>query len=334
VLVVGYGLRLSMWMIDGSALFRLSALALWLPMLLGLTLTWMATEDWGRGLRRARLRAAVGVALWALGLGLTSRYVPQRMPGLLRVDVLQSIGASLGLIAWLAPALKLPQRRLWSGLLGALVLISTLSLGRLLPGPLPGALAGYLAAWPTAPGVRSMAMFPLAPWFGYALFGVVFGLTVGRPRSRDDLIQTLAVATAVCATLGAVASGALPQAQAWMHAVPSSAKLVRAVHRVGLAVSVGGLLHLLSRPLAYSPLRVFGKTSLLLYCVHLEFAYGVAARPIVHRLGYGEWLVGLLLLCTLMYGLARLRLHLGIRSRMARSAGPPDSRSARPSPHP
>jgi hypothetical protein len=241
-----------------------------------------------------------------------------------------AVAASLILIAALAPLLRLPRRRRWAAALGACVLLVTLPLGRLLPGSLPGALAGYLAAWPPVAGVRSMAMFPLAPWFGYALFGVVFGVSVGRARSQAALLRVLATWAALGAALGALTSGVLPQAQALMHALPWSAKLVRAWHRVGLAVSVAGLLHLLAGPLASSPLRVFGKTSLLLYCVHLEFAYGLAARPIAHRLGYGEWFVGLFLLCTLMYGLARLRLHPRVGSRRKRSSGSSDHQSARP----
>ena len=331
VLVVGYGLRLSMWLIDGTALLRLSTVPMWLPMLAELGLAWLATEDWARGLPRARMRAVAGVGLWALGLFLTGHWTPQRLPGLLRVDVLQSIGASLALVALLAPMLRLPERRVPSAVLGAIVMLVTEPLGRILPGALPGAVAGYLGAWPAVAGVGTMGMFPLAPWLGYALFGAVFGLSVGHARSREALARTLALGAALFAGLGALAGGDLHYVQTLTQALPSSAKLVRAVHRVGIATSVAGLLHLLERPLAYSPLRVFGKTSLLLYCVHLEFAYGLASRPIAHRLGYGQWLVGLLLLCAMMYGLARLRLHPNFGSRAGRGPGSPDPRSSRPS---
>jgi len=251
------------------------------------------------------------------------------MTGLLRVDVLQSIGASLVLIAALGPLLGLPKPGRAIAL-GALVLLSTLPLGGLLPGPLPGPVAGYLAAWPVEHGVRTAAMFPLAPWLGYALFGAAFGATVGRPQSAFAWRRTLVLGVCVCASMGALASGAIPEVNALTYAWPVTAKLVRAVHRVGVAVSVAGLLKLLERPLAHSPLRVFGKTSLLLYCVHLEFAYGVAARPVAHRLGYLEWLVGLFLLMGMMYGLARLRLRLGSwakrRRRQKLSESPKNSR--------
>lgn len=306
VICVGYGLRLSMWMIDGGVLGELWALPLWSTQLVGLFALWWATEELGRGRRRrAALTGLVGGLSWAAGLWLTSRAVPQRMPGLLRVDVLQSIGASLVLIAAAQPLLRFP-RRAPALLVGALVLLATEPLRDVLPAGLPHPIAAYVGAWPTADGVRSMAMFPLAPWLGYALLGACFGAHLSKAGTRAELTRSMAVAVPVMALVGFLASGVLQLTTA----APFTAKLVRALHRTGIATSAAGLLMLLPSH-RLSPLRVFGQTSLLLYCVHLEFAYGVAARPLAHRLGYGGWFVGLFLLSTSMYGVGRLRLRLG-----------------------
>ena len=50
----------------------------------------------------------------------------------------------------------------------------------LVPGRLPHAIAGYIAAWDVAPGLPQPTLFPLFPWLAYAFVGASIGLHLGR----------------------------------------------------------------------------------------------------------------------------------------------------------
>jgi fucose 4-O-acetylase-like acetyltransferase len=56
-----------------------------------------------------------------------------------------------------------------------------------------------------------------------------------------------------------------------------------------------------------APLRSLGRASLLVYWVHLEFAFGAAARPLLRRLDLASWSVATCALIVAMWLLAILR---------------------------
>jgi hypothetical protein len=73
-------------------------------------------------------------------------------------------------------------------------------------------------------------------------------------------------------------------------------------YRAGCVLVLGALAVALSRPAM--PLRnglfTLGRASLFVYWVHLEFAFGRVAKPIIHRLGLEVWALGLCLLAVAM----------------------------------
>jgi hypothetical protein len=81
------------------------------------------------------------------------------------------------------------------------------------------------------------------------------------------------------------------------------------LYRIGIGLSLAGALGLTTGRLAWTPLRPMGQASLLLYWVHLEFAFGQSARLLKRALGYGAWMALAAVLIALMFGLALLRLH-------------------------
>ncbi|HMI90253.1 MAG TPA: heparan-alpha-glucosaminide N-acetyltransferase domain-containing protein, partial [Polyangiales bacterium] len=182
LVVLGYGLRVQMWMIDaggfrapggvvGAALLTLSYAALYRG--LG---AWAGGSAWWR---EAAVAGAASALAWS---GVLAAQQPPL--SLLRVDVLQAIGASLALLVLARPALA--TRPALGILFGVLVALATPWLKRWVPGPLPVPLASYVAQWPPAPGERVASLFPLFPWAAYALIGAAFGSFLARAAARGE----------------------------------------------------------------------------------------------------------------------------------------------------
>ena len=87
--------------------------------------------------------------------------------------------------------------------------------------------------------------------------------------------------------------------------------------RLGALVTTFGLLYLVLRPgglwskvtwpASWSPMELFGRTSLFVYWVHVELVYGVFSRPLHKRLSLEGAVVGFALFTCVMLALAMLK---------------------------
>jgi uncharacterized membrane protein len=330
LIVLGYVLRLQMWSIDSGAMARPGTYPAQLCLLAG-----YAGAYYGFGELRVQLRRALSILLgaavvWSLGLTQVIWFEPHRVRGLLRVDVLQCIGASLvvlnGIAAASAKRVSLNARP-WL-LIAAAVVVGILTpwLRERVPGPLPHALAAYLGQWPGSDTKPVFALFPLFPWLGFACVGAALGLLWSRAASHGTLERALIMTVAIGAWLALFTSEAWPpmfafaRDHAWLSAV------VRLAYKVGLVLAMLGLALGLARPSARivaAPVMALGRTSLLVYWVHLEFAFGAASRPIARKLDIGMWAIGTLALIGAMWLLSVARLQTagrGVRWRLRRPA--------------
>src|SRR5262249_50385059 len=103
LVVLGYALRLYMWMLDAGGALHLDAWTAALPLGAGLYALSRALGEWAQ-VRPARRLAGFGLAGFAFGLAFVSILIPDRLWRVTRVDILQAIGASLVLLALLRPA--------------------------------------------------------------------------------------------------------------------------------------------------------------------------------------------------------------------------------------
>ena len=306
ILTLGYGLRLQMWMLDSLAVIHPGAWRAWLPMLIGLVLLGLGSERLARPGRRPLQLLAPGGLILALGIHQLTLVAPHRVTGLLRVDVLQCIGASIILLGGLAESLGLAKRP-WRALtLALLMTLITPFMAAWVPGPLPEVVAGYLARWPTPPGERPVAMFPLFPWLSYAWVG--FAVGVYWLRRRAKIVEAVLKLAVVGALLSLAVRETSPHVRALLDSLPWLTPTCRVGYRVGVALVFSAACLLLLRRFPRNPWRTFGQTSLLIYWVHLEFVYGISSRPISRSLDYGAWALGFALLCSAMYALSRFRL--------------------------
>jgi uncharacterized membrane protein len=315
LVVLGYALRLYMWMLDGGGALRLEAWSAALPLGFGLYALYRALADWAAG-KPARRLGLLGLVSTLAGGCLVSLLIPDRLWRMTRVDILQAIGASLACLAWARASIV---RRPALALVAAIaVAFATPWLRALLPGALPDGIAGYIAAWDTPAGAVSPTLFPLFPWSAYVLIGSAVGIHFGRVQRSGVSVERSALALAAWGVVLAIAAcEPLPPVHALITQWPSLTQAVRVTYRVGMALALGGLACALVRPHAVvrGPLLSLGRTSLFVYWVHLEIAFGLVAKPIAHRLALPAWALGFVVLSAAMSALSVL--WLSARQRFA-----------------
>lgn len=312
IVVLGYGLRVQMWMLDGAGYrFGHHWLAS-LPLVLGYALAYVGLSRWAAGGRPGRWLVAAAPCI-GLGVVLVSQWIPSRFIGVFRVDVLQAIGASVALLALYAHRVRGHTGAVLA--LGCAVLALTPWMRSWVPGPLPAPVAGYLAYWYPGPGRVPAGMFPLFPWLAYPCFGLALGRHWGRagPRAAADSAVALCAPGALLALL---TCEAFAPVKGVLDDWPVLLQPARVAYRVGICVALASLAVLLSRPASpvRKPLSWLGRASLMVYWVHLELAFGMFGRPLVRQLDFAAWAIAWALLTGAMTGLAWLWLRLRRRA--------------------
>jgi uncharacterized membrane protein len=348
LIVLGYGLRLQMWIIDGAAYRRFTTYPGVLLLIAGYTLAFLCARRWARGrgwgvlstiydrwsvgLKRsatgttpgqpvvpvesaARRSSSLGAfaigALLCVSAGLSWAFQVDRLraEGLIRVDVLQCIGASLCLLS--AIGARGAWRRPMSFVaIAVAIALATPLMQSWVPGPLPVAVAGYIAQWPNADGQRVLSLFPLFPWLGFASFGVAVGLAWGRASDALALeLELLLMRLVVLGVAVALITNASWPPMRWFAPPEPIAALAQLLYKTALCCVMIGPAIALSHAARgiRAPLVLLGRASLLIYWVHLQFAFGTVSRPISRGLSLTGWALGTLALIACMGALAAVR---------------------------
>ena len=318
IVLLGYLLRLQMWLIDFGAIRDHRA---WLPTAFLLSAYLLAYVGIGRFWRLNRTQFAGFVVFSALffsiGIYQVFSFAPHRVEGILRVDILQSIGASLAAISIVGRSVDVFTKHPYLGLfLGVIVAFATPAMRSLMPGPLPEGLASYIAIWETGTGKKAVSFFPLFPWMAYAFIGISIGAYWERAKTRGYLTPSVLLFGA----MGAFVSFCCYESHPLIYRLTSDYSFItqpiRVFYREGAVLLVGGFALLLGRPqmINWLPFRTLGCASLLIYWIHLEFAYGVIAKPLKLTMGISQWLWGFIALTAVMTIIAWLRMRIRLAS--------------------
>ena len=262
---------------------------------------------------------------------------------LLRVDILNTIGASMMIAAPLcAPRRGRPQYAVTLAVAAVIIAVGPIiGPGEHLPTWLPRHLAAYIA------GHDKMAAFPLIPPMAWTLVGIAIGHWLAR-QSGDA--RRLSRAFIICGVVGAAMVGAIKlQRRIDPYLIRYSSDLAQQmgpdtfIYRLGWIGVLGLLAHVAVRlwpPPRFSMMRVFGQTSLLVYWVHVELVYGLAFKRLANRLSMIQATVAFVLMTAAMLGLGVLQLKYwrgwkhfvqGLRRRFFGGTGPDGNLpSARP----
>jgi hypothetical protein len=195
---------------------------------------------------------------------------------LLRVDILNCIAVALLLAGTIA--LPWPRRgvRLASALALAAVLAAAapLTWDSALADALPYGLAGYVD------GRHPGSFFPPVPWAGFAALGAAAGIVLPAWRARGwepRLFASLGLLGAALIPLALWADRTLPAVYArydFWHTSPAYFAV-----KAGVVLLTMAAAFLLDKLPAQGWIRQIGRTSLLIYWVHLEIVYGDHVAP-------------------------------------------------------
>jgi uncharacterized membrane protein len=267
--------------------------------------------------RAAMVRGSVRRGLEILALAYLFRFQEYALAGfwgpitdLLRIDILNCIGASLILVGVVAaPRAGRPQYAV--ALVAAAVFVG---LGPIIgpahfPTFLPAALTSYIG------GQRPMSWFGLFPWAAWAFTGLAVGHVWVR-ASREPRRQALTyLATGV---VGLAFMSAVILVRKWNpYLIRYPNDVVQQMgpgtffYRLGLNLIFAFAGYAITRLLAgrFSIMRQFGRTSLLVYWIHVDLCYGLVSQRLHHALTMTQATVGFVVMTAamLLVSLAKTR---------------------------
>lgn len=323
IVLGGYALNLWAWAVDrGAVLERVNRpVAAAAAVALALAAVALRDRETPRMARAALgLGALVALSVVASRIGSTTRIGASLLP---RLDVLHGIGAALVLTALALWALRsLPERARTIALASLAIVISTSSVASIgVPQRvLPIGIADWIARGAPWPAPTTSA-FPLFPWLAYALLGAAIarwmrGASIDHRWALPRVARPLVLA-AVAVAIAVVTWEPMPTARAVLDHAGWLRSLFRLAYNTSVIAAAGALVA--SVRTARAPLRellaLLGRSSLLAYCVHLEFAFGLAGVPVRHAVDWAGWALGATLLVAAMIGVAAVAERLERRAR-------------------
>jgi uncharacterized membrane protein len=240
----------------------------------------------------------------------------------LKVDILNVMGPAITGAAVIWGLLRTPGWRI-AGSIAAAAFFACATPGIRAWGALealPDALEGYLRPF------AGRTTFSFFPWAGFVFAGAAIGVLIDRTRdsvSERRLIVWLAVG-GVALWIGSLVAAHGPSwfgpSDFWRTA-PSFFFL-----RVGVLVAGIAACYLWeARPRLlgadpFSPMRQLGITSLFIYWIHVEMAYGGLSRPIKGQLPLPWSLLAFVLFLAAMLGLSLIKTAIAARWQSRRSS--------------
>ena len=153
----------------------------------------------------------------------------------------------------------------------------------------------------------NMGVFYLFPTVAYVFIGTFVGAVIAAPRepAAERRFHMLLGIAGVAIWLAGWAGSYLPPISGQSDFYTTSLSLI--VIRVGVMTAALAVAWLwMRRPTAghWSPLVLFGRTSLFVYLVHVPLAYGAFSSPIHHALSLPAALAAYAMLTAIMLALA------------------------------
>jgi uncharacterized membrane protein len=224
---------------------------------------------------------------------------------LLKVDILNIMGLAMlaGAILWGLGRGSWSRASLLAGAAVAAAMVTPVVRATPLLARLPDPIEWYLRPFAGA------TTFTLLPWAGFLLAGGAVGLWIDSARSaRDVRVMNISLAAVgTCIAVGGYAASFLPPIYAQANFWTSSPTFF--FLRLGIVIALVPLAYLVNavRTPPQAAVQEFGRSSLFVYWIHVEMAYGIFSAPLHRRLPL-EWaMVGWVLLTIFLFGLVRLK---------------------------
>lgn len=255
---------------------------------------------------------------WTLSPGATVK-------GIFKADILNIMGPSIAAAAWVWGRLASRRARVLvcAALACAFAYATPVIRNAAWVGWLPDPIEWYIRPFP------KLSVFTFFPWTGFVFAGAVVGEWLDSARTPGGEWRTnrrLAFAGAGMAAAGYGASY-LPTLYpaGWSNFWTSSPTYFFV--KIGIMLVLMGAIYVyVQRPFsaeprnpAWSPMLEFGRSSLFVYWIHVELAYGIFSYPIHRRLPVWGSLLAFTFFTLFIYGLTLLksRLVAGWKARRA-----------------
>ena len=249
--------------------------------------------------------------------------LPAYWPDILRIDILNCIGASMLVV----PMLAAPRhgRPAWLPALAAMLFFVCL-------GPIigPAHFPTWIPTWISAyiGGQRPMSWFALFPWAGWPLAGVILGHFWARASSSPGRQARAFLLTGAAGLAVILVIELIRKIDVDVIRYPS--ELVQQMgpgsffYRLGMNAVLAalglGAVRLWGR--RFSIMRQFGQTSLLIYWIHIDLCYGLIAHKLhlYGRLNMRQAGLGLAVMVALMLAVSVAKTRWDMKRKAARQA--------------
>lgn len=225
---------------------------------------------------------------------------------LLKVDILNVMGLAMlaAAMLWGLGRDSRDRALLLAAAAVAVAMATPIVRASAVPAPLPDPIEWYLRPFP------GTTTFTLLPWAGFLLAGGATGFWIDSARSlRDERLVNIGLAVVgFSMALGGYAASFLPPIYEQTNYWTSSPTYFFV--RLGIViflVPVAYLLNAAGPRLWRSAMQDFGRSSLFVYWIHVEMAYGTLSAVIHRRLSLELALLGWALLTALMFALVRVK---------------------------
>jgi uncharacterized membrane protein len=236
---------------------------------------------------------------WILSPGATVK-------GIFKADILNIMGPSIAATAWLWGVVTKPKNRLW--VYGVITCVFAFITPIVRNSPLVSLLPPPLE-WYVHP-VPKLSVFTIFPWSGFVFAGAFFGELLDRMTSPAEEWQLNKWFAGIGAVVMAAGWGAtyLPsiyeRSEFW-----TSSPTYYFMRIGGMMVLLAAAYVWVQRPFAAAApaktgglILTFGKSSLFVYWIHVELAYGIFSRPLQRALSFWWAVVAYAIFTAAMYG--------------------------------
>jgi uncharacterized membrane protein len=243
---------------------------------------------------------------WILSPGATVK-------GIFKADILNIMGPSIALAAWIWGRLPRRGARLivYGVLTCAFTYLTPIVRNAAWVAWLPDPIEWYIRPFP------KLSVFTIFPWTGYVCAGAFIGELldmVGSVQEEWRMNWRLALAGLGMLAAGYAASW-LPSLYPPGHSNFWTSSPTYYFMKLGIMLMLMGAIYAyVQRPFsaeprnpAWSPMLEFGRSSLFVYWIHVEFVYGIFTYPLHRRLPV-EWsIVAFVVFSAILYGVTLMK---------------------------
>lgn len=239
--------------------------------------------------------------------------------GIFKADILNIMGPAIAAAAWLWGRIASWRWRLVA--FGALACVFTFVTPLVRQAGwiawLPAPIEWYIRPFPR------MSVFTLFPWVGYVFAGAFFGelLNTAADVHTEWRMNRWFSGLGLALLLGGYGSSFLPSLypEGWSSFWTTSPTYYFV--KIGIMLMIMGAAYVyVQRPWsaeprnpAWSPMLEFGRSSLFVYWIHVELAYGIFSYPLHRRLTIEGSLFAFTVFSALLFGVSMIKTRLVAR---------------------